>query len=99
MGPDGPNVNRYSIGLSWVNLNDGVQPITGAQLAAAQQLLVILRQGLPSLKWLTTHYAITVRQDGGYRKSDPRGIDVPKLALASGLAAWKPDWAKRFALS
>jgi N-acetyl-anhydromuramyl-L-alanine amidase AmpD len=98
VGPEGPSVNRYSIGVSWVNLNDGTQEISEAQLAAAEELLVLLRKGLPSLKWLTTHYAITVRPDGGYRKSDPRGVDVPKLARASGLEAWKPDWAKRFAL-
>lgn len=97
-GPEGPSVNRYSIGVSWVNLNDGIQPITDAQLAAAEALLILLRQGLPSLKWLTTHYAITVRPDGKYRKSDPRGVDVVALAAATGLKAWKPDWAKRYAL-
>lgn len=98
VGPEGASVNRYSIGVSWVNLNDGIQPITAAQLAAAEELLQVLRQGLPCLRWLTTHYAITVQPDGGYRKSDPRGVDVESLAASAGLRPWKPEWAKRYAL-
>lgn len=98
VGPHGPRVNGYSIGVSWVNLNDGEDPLTPAQMESAIALLRELRDGLPDLKWLTTHYAITVRTDGSYRKSDPRGVDVVALASATRLQAWKPRRAKRYAL-
>ena len=98
VGPHGPSVNGYSIGVSWVNLNDGEDPLTPEQIASAIALLRELKVGLSDLKWLTTHYAITVLPDGSYRKSDPRGVDVVALASASGLRAWKPTWTKRYAL-
>lgn len=98
VGPHGPSVNGYSIGVSWVNLNDGEDPLTPAQMESAITLLRELRDGLPDLKWLTTHYAITVETDGSYRKSDPRRVDVVALASATGMQAWKPTWAKLFAL-
>lgn len=97
-GPNGPVVNRTSIGVSWVNLNDGKDPLTAEQIASAIELLKTLKEALPDLKWLTTHYAITVRPDGSSRKTDPRGADVLALATASGLRAWKPAWAKRYSL-
>lgn len=98
VGPNGPAVNSYSVGVSWVNLNDGKDPLTSEQISSAIALLRELKVGLPELKWLTTHYAITVQPSGRYRKSDPRGVDMMVLASETGLRAWKPEWAERFAL-
>ena len=97
-GPRGPGANRHSIGICWVNLNDGRDPITADQLESAAKLLLELREGIAGLRWLTTHWAITVKRDGSARKTDPRGVDVPRLAAFAGLEAWKPSYAARFSL-
>lgn len=99
-GPRGPGVNRHSIGVCFVNLNDGVDPITKAQELAAGQLVAALVDAIPTLKWITTHYAITVKRDGSARKTDPRGTNqfVQDLAFMHGLEPWKPSYAGRYSL-
>lgn len=98
VGPQGSSCNRYSIGVCFVNLNDGVHPITSKQHAALMELLPLLKPGMDEFKWLTTHYAITVKPNGTYRKSDPRMVNVPDIAEAVGLTPWKPSYADRFSL-
>lgn len=87
-GPDakftsGCSVNAYSIGVSFDNLNDGVQPITEAQTVACIELLRQLRRELPTLRWVTTHAIVSPR-----RKSDPRLVDLERIARETGLAVW-----------
>lgn len=85
-GPDGSSANNYSIGISLVNLNDGEDPYTERQYLALQALIDQLRWAVPSLKWITTHRAISKGISG---KSDPRALkwqrlDVGKLLWWNG---------------
>ncbi len=82
-GPDGPFVNRYSVGISLVNLNDGHDPYTQPQLDSVIELLRELKAAIPTLRWLTAHYVISPG-----RKTDPRGYPVHEAAAASGLEWW-----------
>lgn len=99
-GPRGPGVNRHSIGVCFVNLNDGEDEITDAQRGAVVRLVSALTGAIPSLKWITTHYAITVKRDGSYRKSDPKGVNkwIVIWGKVANLTPWKPSYATRFSL-
>lgn len=83
VGPKGAHVNRYSIGISFVNRNDGKQPYTDAQYRAAVELIRELAGAVPSIEWITTHYDIAPT-----RKTDPRGFDIRWLASQVGLDYW-----------
>lgn len=78
------SVNPYSLGISFVNLNDGVDPYTAAQERAVRDLIVALKAVLPELSALTTHAIVSPR-----RKNDPLGFDVDALARDVGLAVWR----------
>lgn len=82
-GPLGASVNRYSIGISFVNRNDGRQSYTDSQYRAARALVAELKSALPSIEWITTHYDVAPS-----RKTDPRGFDIRWLAKVSGLDYW-----------
>lgn len=97
-GPQGRYVNKYSIGVCFVNENDGKHPITAAQLEAAKWLIPQLKPGMYSYKWLCTHWAITVDPKGRARKTDPRLVDVPALAAAVGMAPWKPAHQEKYSI-
>lgn len=73
-GPGGDNVNRYSIGISFVNRNDGKDPYTREQVDACKALIATLQAAVPTLKWLTTHYAISPG-----RKTDPKAFSVKSV--------------------
>ena len=99
-GPRGPGVNRHSIGVCFVNLNDGEDDITQEQEMSCERLVGALVAAIPTLKWITTHYAITVKRDGSARKTDPRRTNqiVQDIAFANGLTPWKPSYATRYSL-
>jgi N-acetylmuramoyl-L-alanine amidase len=97
IGPDGPSVNGYSIGVSFVHPNDGT-PLRADQIDAAERLCKVLADAIPSLEWITTHYAITVRPNGTARKTDPRGCPLLAIASHAGLRPWKPAYATRYSL-
>jgi N-acetylmuramoyl-L-alanine amidase len=84
-GPQGSQVNDYSIGISFVNLNDGKDIYTPKQLLAAKQLVEALQRAIPTLRHLTTHYAISPG-----RKTDPRDFPVEALAKETSLSLWPP---------
>lgn len=67
-GPNGSNVNNYSIGVSFANRDDGKEEITKDQYKAAAELCVELIVANPSIKYITTHAIIAPK-----RKVDPRG--------------------------
>lgn len=94
-GPEGANVNEYSVGIAFAN--NGDEPYTEAAVEACKSLIGQIRDQYPGLKWLCTHYAITVKPDGSYRKSDPARFDRLQY-VSNGLTPWKPSWAKQFAL-
>ncbi len=77
------SVNDYTIGISFVNENDGVHPYTEAQELAIRVLLRELKAALPSICWLTTHAIVSPG-----RKSDPRKYDLAKLGADVGLVIW-----------
>ena len=78
------SVNSYSIGISFVNENDGTHPYTTAQKLAARNLISELARALPSLKWVTTHALVSPG-----RKTDPRAFDLDSLATDVGLSVWR----------
>lgn len=98
VGPQGPSANAYSIGVCLINLNDGVHAPTAKQLEALEELLPMLKPGMDEYKNLCTHYALTVKPSGKYRKSDPRMVDVTGLAAKVGLTPWKPSYSPKYAL-
>lgn len=82
-GPEGKWVNGYSIGVSLVNMNDGADPYTLAQRVAAIDLVKNLKLAIPTIKWLTTHWAVSPK-----RKTDPKNYPVWKLAELTKLKFW-----------
>ena len=72
------NCNDYSIGLSFANRNDGVEPYTEEQYEAAATLISAWMSRYPLItpERITTH-AIVARPVG--RKTDPIAFDVPRL--------------------
>lgn len=86
VGPEGPDVNPYSIGIAMVNLDDGRDPYPEAQAKAVQELVATLVAADPNIKWLTTH-----RQISWPRKVDPLGF-APRglqIAAATRLIYWQ----------
>lgn len=77
------SVNAYSIGISFVNRNDGVDPYTQEQMDAVEALLRLLMAKHEALRYLTTHFAVSPK-----RKTDPRGFPYESLADRVGLVAW-----------
>lgn len=74
-GPYGDNVNRYGVGISFVNSNTGQDPYSDAQFISCRDLCVELVKACPQIDTITTHYWISPG-----RKTDPRGFHINKLA-------------------
>lgn len=83
VGPQGENVNRYSIGVAFANRNDGLDTYSEAQENAARWLIPQLRSQMDEYKFITTHYAISPG-----RKTDPKAYGIHALAQDMGLAYW-----------
>ncbi len=81
----GCSVNRYSIGISFVNWDDGRDPVTDAQTSAAEELITALRRQFSGLTDLTSHALVSP-----HRKVDPLGYDLAPLAERTGLNLWRP---------
>ena len=71
VGPSGPDVNDYSIGVCLANRGDG-EDYPDVQVDAARRLCRTLAIGVPSLKWISTH-RLTCEPNG--RKVDPAMFD------------------------
>lgn len=83
----GCSVNGYSIGISFVNRDDGVQHITPEQERSAIALVREIHALMPQVKHVTTHAIVSPR-----RKVDPKdlhGVSLDTFALAVGLTAWR----------
>lgn len=79
----GSNCNRYTIGVAFANRDNG-EPITQAQLDAAESLLLELKRKVPSLKWVSTHKWISPG-----RKTDPVAFSPKAGSEFGGLTVWK----------
>lgn len=93
IGPLGEGANSYSIGISFVNKNDGIDEYTSAQYASAQWLIDELCRANPSIAWITTHRAISLRARNRRTgkisgKTDPRAFKTRKLNLPDGVNWW-----------
>jgi len=71
------NVNSLSLGLAFVNPNDGVIPLTPQQIAVAKGVIQYWRQQYATIEDITTHAAVA-RPRG--RRTDPE--QVPNFRLA-----------------
>lgn len=80
----GCSVNRYTVGISFCNKNDGKEAITLAQFASALDLVAAVRRQFPRMKWITCHYEVSPK-----RKSDPRLFDLEAFAQKVGLKPWR----------
>ena len=81
-GPHGSGVNDYSVGISFVNRNDGADGYSLKQYEACVRLILALKLVLP-LKYITTHALISPG-----RKTDPRKFEIDKMAKDCGLQLW-----------
>lgn len=67
-------MNSYSIGISLVNLNNGIDPYPQAQREALSLLCTAILDVEPTVKYLTTHWAVSPG-----RKSDPKKYPLEEL--------------------
>lgn len=84
-GPNGSNVNDYSIGICFANRNNG-EVFPNVQVDAAHALVNELTQTMPSLKYITTHYLVSPG-----RKNDPYRFKFETFSSKTGLSAWRPN--------
>jgi len=67
LGPSGPNVNNYSLGAAFVNLDNGKDPYSAKQIEAMLERCESWALAYPTIKFITTHYWISPG-----RKFDPK---------------------------
>lgn len=87
-GTDGGRVNKWAIGISLANIQNGQELYTEAQITALRELLAALKTSMPSLTYLTTHAVIQP-----WNRSDPTRIDGATIAAEFGFTWWKPSAA------
>lgn len=85
-GPQGSDCNDYSIGISLINLNNGLDPYSEKQFSSAAWLIGRLREAIPTIKYLTTHAIVSPG-----RKTDPYLFPIRVLAAEVGLELWQPN--------
>ncbi len=72
------NINSISLGLAWMNPNDGQIPLTPQQIAIAKGVIQYWAQQYPTIEAVTTHAAVATPKG---RKNDPD--HVPNFDLAT----------------
>ena len=80
----GCSVNGYSIGISFVNENNGRTPLSPAQVDSAINLVRAIHAVMPSVTHITTHAIVSP-----HRKTDPKMFDLERFALITGLKPWR----------
>jgi N-acetylmuramoyl-L-alanine amidase len=78
-----PGLNDYSVGIEMVNLNDGKDPYTEAQVHAVAGILRFLRSRyvIPDSR-VVSHASIALPAG---RKSDPVGFDFARVCALAGI--------------
>jgi N-acetyl-anhydromuramyl-L-alanine amidase AmpD len=88
------SVNDYTLGISFVNNDNGRDPYSAKQHQACVDRCVQWALAYPSIAWISTHYYVSPR-----RKTDPMGYDILKLVAdvnlklvgkRSPVKLWKP---------
>lgn len=93
------DINDYSIAISLANLQArapgaptaGPEAYTTQQMLALNELIMLVKKEVPTLKYLTTHAVVQP-----WNRADPTRIDGPATAEKHGLTWWKPT-AKQIA--
>ena len=65
-GPQGKDVNPYSVGISFANRESKKEKITDNQIRAMRELVTELKAAVSSIIWIPTHYWVSPG-----RKTDP----------------------------
>lgn len=81
------SINRSSIGINLANRQTSpkAEPYPDQQIEHLVELLKLLKKRHESLLYITTHALVQP-----WNKSDPRNIDLAKIAQLAGLEVWKP---------
>lgn len=80
----GVSVNATTFGISFVNKEDGSEPLTREQITAAVALVKELKAAYPTIEYVTTHAQVSPG-----RKFDPRMLDLDDFAALVDLRAFK----------
>ena len=86
VGPEGKNVNDYSVGIAFANFQSKGELLTERQIDAAYFLTRELKLAVPTLQYVTTHYAISPG-----RKTDPSMLPkrhLAQIARNNNLRVW-----------
>lgn len=86
------NVNGFSVGIEMVNVGDGKDPWTDAQVEAVYLLMKhLIRHRFTEIKQITSHEYIAVPHG---RKIDPLGFPWERLQDLGVELVYKVDWKK-----
>jgi N-acetyl-anhydromuramyl-L-alanine amidase AmpD len=86
-GPQGVNVNEYSVGIALANWESRDEFVTPQQVDALDDLVELLCDAEPDIRWITTHYWVSPG-----RKTDPRMLPQTKImgmATVNKLRMWR----------
>jgi N-acetyl-anhydromuramyl-L-alanine amidase AmpD len=86
-GPQGVNVNEYSVGIALANWESKDEFVTPQQVAALEVLVGEIRKAELDVRWLTTHYWVSPG-----RKTDPRMLSkktIDSIAGSTQLRVWR----------
>ena len=82
-----PCVNEYTLGICFINLNDGVDPYTPQQIEACSTLLKDLKSGpLSKMRFLTSHAMVSPG-----KHTDPVGLNILSIAKEAKLGIWSME--------
>lgn len=87
VGPNGSDVNKYSVGISFANMEDGIEQITIKQIESAIKIINDVCADMKGIKYITRHKDISPG-----RKYDPKTLSYKALvhiAGMTGLQAWR----------
>lgn len=88
-GPQGNDVNNYSVGICFANFESKGESLTAVQIAACAELIEEIQLATNNqFKWVTRHKTIAPT-----RKTDPKMLTptaLSKIAMENNLIIWNP---------
>lgn len=86
VGPNGKNVNDYSIGIAFANRDSKREQLTKAAVDCCRDIVADIVRVTPSIKYITMHRVISPG-----RKSDPLTLSALDMErIAGSLEVWTP---------